>query len=71
MSNPTRNSSPNSGLPYPAGRKPESCVVVVFGATGYLMRRKLMPAIYNLANDGFLPDPLVVVGVGRREMLQN
>jgi glucose-6-phosphate 1-dehydrogenase len=46
--------------------KPQPCIFVVFGATGDLMRRKLMPALYNLAHDGFLPEPFVTVGVGRR-----
>jgi glucose-6-phosphate 1-dehydrogenase len=45
----------------------DSCLLVVFGATGDLMHRKLMPAIYNLAQDGLLPNGVSVVGVGRRE----
>jgi glucose-6-phosphate 1-dehydrogenase len=44
----------------------QPCALVVFGATGDLMQRKLMPAIYNLAREGLLPSDLVVVGVGRR-----
>ena len=42
--------------------------LVIFGATGDLTRRKLLPAIYNLAHDGLLPDRFDVVGVSRGEM---
>ena len=45
----------------------QGAILVVFGATGDLMRRKLMPALYNLALDHLLPDNTVVVGVGRRK----
>lgn len=46
---------------------PESCVLVIFGATGDLTHRKLVPALYNLAADGDLPAGLRVIGVARRE----
>lgn len=46
---------------------PESCIIVIFGATGDLTHRKLIPALYNLAADGDLPAGLRVVGVARRE----
>jgi glucose-6-phosphate 1-dehydrogenase len=42
-----------------------AAVLVVFGATGDLARRKLLPAVYNLAHDGTLPARLHVVGVAR------
>ncbi|MCC6445113.1 MAG: glucose-6-phosphate dehydrogenase [Armatimonadetes bacterium] len=42
-------------------------VLVIFGATGDLMRRKLMPALYDLAYDRLLPAGFSVVGVGRRD----
>jgi glucose-6-phosphate 1-dehydrogenase len=41
--------------------------LVIFGATGDLTRRKLLPAIYNLAHDGALPGHFHLVGVARRE----
>ncbi len=47
--------------------RPESCVVVIFGATGDLTHRKLVPALYNLALDGDLPAGLKVVGFARRD----
>lgn len=46
---------------------PESCILVIFGATGDLTHRKLVPALYNLAADGDLPAGLRVVGFARRE----
>lgn len=45
------------------------CVMVIFGATGDLTKRKLFPALYNLAKDKFLPENFAIVGVGRQEML--
>ncbi len=42
------------------------CVFVIFGATGDLTRRKLMPALYNLAACGFLPPKFAAVGCARR-----
>ncbi len=50
-------------------KKSEPCVMVIFGATGDLTKRKLFPALYNLAKEGFLPEKFAIVGVGRQEML--
>jgi glucose-6-phosphate 1-dehydrogenase len=41
--------------------------LVIFGATGDLARRKLLPALYNLAHEGALPERFNLVGVSRRE----
>jgi glucose-6-phosphate 1-dehydrogenase len=41
--------------------------LVIFGASGDLARRKLLPAIYNLAHEGALPERFHLVGVSRRE----
>ncbi|HEY0793732.1 MAG TPA: glucose-6-phosphate dehydrogenase [Chthoniobacterales bacterium] len=46
---------------------PRPCSIVIFGATGDLTHRKLVPALYNLAADGDLPAGLNVVGFARRE----
>lgn len=46
---------------------PEPCTLVIFGATGDLTHRKLIPALYNLAADGDLPAGLTVLGFARRE----
>ena len=42
--------------------------LVVFGATGDLAHRKLLPALYNLAHEGALPERFELIGVARREM---
>lgn len=47
-------------------RLPAPTVLVIFGATGDLARRKLMPAIYNLALARHLPPGFSVLGVARR-----
>src|SRR5262245_34428178 len=47
---------------------PDSFTLVIFGATGDLAARKLMPALANLWRDGFLPKSYAIVGVGRREV---
>jgi len=44
-----------------------SAIFVIFGGTGDLSHRKLMPALYNLVNDGLLPERFAVVAVGRKE----
>jgi glucose-6-phosphate 1-dehydrogenase len=41
--------------------------LVIFGATGDLARRKLLPALYNLAQDGALPQRFNLVGIARKE----
>ncbi|MBC7900447.1 MAG: glucose-6-phosphate dehydrogenase [Saprospiraceae bacterium] len=46
----------------------DSCVMVIFGATGDLTKRKLFPALYNLAKENFLPKNFAIVGVGRQEI---
>ncbi|MCC6652048.1 MAG: glucose-6-phosphate dehydrogenase [Candidatus Eisenbacteria bacterium] len=55
------------GLPHPQ-QQPEAppCITVVFGATGDLTRRKLMPALYNLAAGGHVRDRFAAVGCARR-----
>jgi len=47
------------------GNSIEACVFVIFGATGDLMRRKLLPALYRLARDGKLPPDCRILGVAR------
>ena len=48
-------------------KTPEPCTLVIFGATGDLTHRKLVPALYNLALAGHLPAGFSVVGFARRE----
>jgi glucose-6-phosphate 1-dehydrogenase len=48
-------------------RKPDPCTLVIFGASGDLAHRKLMPALYALAFRNLLPERFAVVGVARSE----
>ena len=52
-----------AGEPPPIAAEPVT--VVIFGGSGDLAHRKLLPALYNLHVDGFLPPRIVVVGAGR------
>ena len=45
-----------------SGPTVEPCTLVIFGGSGDLTRRKLLPAIYNLVLDGSLPSNFAVVG---------
>lgn len=45
---------------------PQPCAIVIFGATGDLTHRKLIPALYNIAADGEMPPAVAVVGLARR-----
>src|SRR5204863_8898981 len=48
-------------------RIPEPCALVIFGGTGDLARKKLVPAVYDLANRGLLPPGFVMLGFARRD----
>jgi glucose-6-phosphate 1-dehydrogenase len=48
-------------------KMPAPCVLVIFGATGDLTARRLLPALYNLALEGQLPSHFACVGFARRE----
>ena len=50
-----------------AAKTADPCVLVIFGATGDLTARKLLPALYNLARDGQLPAHFACVGFARRD----
>jgi glucose-6-phosphate 1-dehydrogenase len=53
----------------PSGqRKPDSCSFVIFGASGDLTHRLVIPALYNLAATDLLPDKFCVVGIARKGM---
>ena len=49
------------------GRPAGPCVMVIFGIGGDLTKRKLFPALYNLAKDDLLPKEFAIVGIGRSE----
>jgi len=46
-------------------RKAGPCVIVIFGASGDLTRRKLMPSLFHLMKDGLLDDDFAILGVDR------
>lgn len=54
-----------AAVPLPKG---ESCVLVIFGASGDLTRRKLVPALYDLACSGSMNPGFEVLGIGRQTM---
>src|SRR5215469_7339362 len=48
-------------------RQADPCAIVIFGASGDLTKRKLLPALYNLASYGLLPSNFSIIGVARRD----
>ncbi len=50
------------------GRPGDPCTMVIFGATGDLTRRKLIPALYNLAKENLLSREFAIIGVARNEL---
>ncbi|MDE1935108.1 glucose-6-phosphate dehydrogenase [Bradyrhizobium sp.] len=52
----------------PNKQKPEPCSFVIFGATGDLTHRLVIPALYNLAAGDLLPEKFCVVGIARKGM---
>src|SRR5690348_11342493 len=71
MPTPTAPAAEESDNPLRAGlrleRTPRPCTMVIYGATGDLTHRKLMPALYNLAREQLLPTPFAVVAFARRD----
>src|SRR5262249_12961947 len=51
-----------------AGKPPGPCAMVIFGASGDLTKRKLIPALYNLAKEKLLPKDFAVIGFASSEM---
>jgi len=62
VSEPRHFQTPNRST---AGRPAvaEPCILVIFGASGDLTKRLLMPAFYNLVCDGLLPDKFAIIGM--------
>jgi glucose-6-phosphate 1-dehydrogenase len=67
MNMSTSISNATTATPQPE-RTPDPCVVVIFGASGDLTKRKLLPALYHLEQSGLLPKDFAVVGVARRPL---
>src|SRR5260370_10185324 len=51
-----------------AGRPGDPCIMVIFGASGDLTKRKLIPALYNLAKDNLLAKEFALIGFARNEL---
>ncbi len=49
-------------------QKPDPAIIVIFGITGDLAKRKLLPALYHLFKDGLLDERTVILGITRREV---
>ena len=52
----------------PQSRIPDPTILVIFGASGDLTKRKLLPALFHLEQSGLLPEEFAVVGVARRDL---
>src|SRR4051812_26505655 len=50
------------------GRVADRCIMVIFGASGDLTTRKLLPALYNLGRNDLLPRELAILGFAKDEM---
>ena len=46
-------------------------VLIIFGATGDLTHKKLMPALYHLVRNKEISPPIFIIGVGRRKLTQD
>jgi glucose-6-phosphate 1-dehydrogenase len=57
-----------SKVPASSERIPESTIIVIFGASGDLTKRKLLPALFHLQQNGLLPKEFAIVGVARRPL---
>lgn len=55
-------------MPSETQKLADPCVMIIFGATGDLTKRKLFPSLYYLAKGGFLSDQFAIVAVGRQEL---
>jgi glucose-6-phosphate 1-dehydrogenase len=49
-------------------KKADNTIIVIFGGTGDLAKRKLIPAFYNLFLDGWMPEKFSIIGLGRTEL---
>jgi glucose-6-phosphate 1-dehydrogenase len=59
---------PRPGQVQESTSRPDNHVVVLFGATGDLARRKLLPGLFHLAAAGLMPDRYQIIGSSRRDL---
>jgi glucose-6-phosphate 1-dehydrogenase len=67
MAEPSQTDSNPLRQALPRAQAPQPCAIVLFGATGDLAHRKLVPALYRLYHGGNLPTECAIVGYGRRD----
>ncbi|HET6402833.1 MAG TPA: glucose-6-phosphate dehydrogenase [Candidatus Kapabacteria bacterium] len=48
-------------------KKPEPCILAIFGATGDLAHRKIFPALFEMSEAGELPEETIILGIGRNK----
>ncbi len=51
-----------------SNKKLAPTIIVIFGGTGDLTKRKLIPAFYNLSIDGWMPEKFAIIGLGRTKL---
>jgi glucose-6-phosphate 1-dehydrogenase len=61
-------STPSNGSGDPPPRKADPCVMVIFGAGGDLTKRKLVPALLNLASAKLLPEAFAIIGFANNDL---
>ncbi len=49
-------------------KQPESQIIIIFGASGDLTKRKLIPAVYQLYIDKLMPEEFAILGAGRTDL---
>src|SRR5215472_10240028 len=54
--------------PATTAARADACCFVIFGASGDLTHRLLLPALYNLAAGGLLPEAFSIIGVARADI---
>lgn len=58
----------NKDIPFCLEKRPENCTIIIFGASGDLTSRKIMPALWNLYRRNLVPDKLRIIGCARTSM---
>ena len=62
QSQPVPGAQPHSPLPRKRAGRPDNHVIVIFGATGDLAKRKLLPGLFDLAAAGLMPERYRIIG---------
>src|SRR5271165_3337147 len=68
--NSTNDTAPLDAVSIDGGRAADRCTMVIFGASGDLTTRKLLPALYNLGRSNLLPREFAILGFAKDEISQ-